>query len=171
MHMQLKQIGTIHSRFKEPAGTLLQPVFDETEMGTVEILPEFTDGLHDLHGFERIWLLYWFHLAPPARLRVTPFRDTLERGVFASRAPCRPNPLGLSCVRLLGIEGNVLTIGGVDALDGTPLLDIKAYVPEYDAFPTSNAGWLDQRAMKRTHADHRFSKPAPTTDKAQRIDP
>ena len=160
MKMQLKQIGTIHSRFKEPAGTLLQPVFDETETGTVEILPEFADGLLDLNGFERIWLLYWLHLAAPVRMRVTPFRDTVERGVFASRAPCRPNPIGLSCVRLLRIEGNVLFIGGVDALDGTPLLDIKAYVPEYDAFPASNAGWLGQRAIKRTHADNRFSMPA-----------
>ena len=162
--MQLKQIGTIHSRFKEPAGTLLQPVFDEKETGTVEILPEFVAGLKDLEGFERVWLLYWLHLAPPARMRVTPFRDTVERGVFASRAPCRPNPIGLSCVRLLRIEGNVLFIGGVDALDGTPLLDIKSYVPEYDAFPASNAGWLGQQAMTRTHADNRFSTPAPKAE-------
>ena len=171
MQMQFTQIGTIHSRFKNPEGALLQPAFDETETGTVEVLPQFADGLRDLDGFERIWLLYWLHLAPPVRLRVTPFRDTVERGVFASRAPCRPNPIGLSCVRLLRMEGNVLFIGGVDALDGTPLLDIKAYVPEYDAFPASNAGWLDQRAMKRTYADNRFSAPIPTAETPPRIEP
>ena len=163
--MQLKQIGTIHSRFKKPEGALLQPVFAEDEMGTVEILPEFAAGLRDLDGFERIWLVYWFHVAPPARLRVVPFRDTVERGVFASRSPCRPNPIGMSCVRLLRIEGNILFIGGVDALDGTPLLDIKAYVPEYDAFTCSRAGWLDRRALNRTHADDRCAT------RTQRIEP
>lgn len=169
--MQLNQIGAIHSRFKDPAGALLQPVFDETETGTVEIRPEFAQGLSDLAGFDRIWLLYGFHLAPPARLQVIPFRDTVERGVFASRSPCHPNPFGLSCVRLHGIERNVLFIGGVDILDGTPLLDIKPYVPEYDAFPSSRAGWLDQRAMKRTHADARFSTPTTTAENAQRTEP
>ena len=154
--MELRRIGTIHSRFKQAEGTLLQPVFAEEEAGTIELLPEFVEGLSDLAGFERIWLLYWFHLAPPSRLRVVPFRDTVERGVFASRSPCRPNPIGLSCVRLHGIERNVLFIGGVDILDGTPLLDIKTYVPEYDSFPNSQAGWLSQRALKRTHADNRF---------------
>ncbi len=86
-----------------------------------------------------------------------PFRDTTERGVFATRAPCRPNAIGLSCVRLLSVAGNVLTIGGVDILDGTPLLDIKPYVPKFDAFPNSRAGWCDQSPPSaRTHADDRF---------------
>jgi tRNA-Thr(GGU) m(6)t(6)A37 methyltransferase TsaA len=86
-----------------------------------------------------------------------PFRDDVERGIFATRAPCRPNPIGLSCVRLLGIERNVLTIGGVDILDGTPLLDIKTYVPEYDAFGQSRAGWIERYGKVRTHADNRFA--------------
>jgi tRNA-Thr(GGU) m(6)t(6)A37 methyltransferase TsaA len=155
----VKSIGTIHSRFHAPAGTLLQPAFGEDEPGTVELLPEYAEGLHDLDGFERIWLLYRMHLAPPPQMRVVPFRDTQAHGVFATRAPCRPNPIGLSCVRLLRIEGCTLFIGGVDILDGTPLLDIKTYVPEYDAFPQSRAGWLERGALRRTHDDGRFSTP------------
>jgi tRNA (adenine37-N6)-methyltransferase len=155
--VQLIPIGVIRSRFREPAGTPLQPVFDPSAQGTVEVFPEYAAGLADLAGFERIWLLYWFDQAPPARLRVVPFRDDVERGIFATRAPCRPNPIGLSCVRLLGVEGNVLTIAGVDMLDGTPVLDIKTYVPEYDAFGHSAAGWLGRCGKVRTHADGRFA--------------
>jgi tRNA (adenine37-N6)-methyltransferase len=159
--MPLVGIGVIHSSYRQPAGTPLQPVFDPDTQGTVEIFPEYANGLQDLNGFERIWLLYWFNRAPPARLRVVPFRDEVERGIFATRAPCRPNPIGLSCVRLLGMERNVLTIGGVDILDGTPLLDIKTYVPEYDAFGQSHAGWLELHGKLRTHADNRFA-PGPS---------
>jgi len=142
--------------FKDPVGTPIQPVFAHGAEGTVEVFPAHADGLHDLDGFERIWLLYWFDRAPAARLRVVPFRDEVERGLFATRAPCRPNPMGLSCVRLLRIEHTLLTVVGVDILDGTPVLDIKPYVPEFDAFPQSRAGWLENRAAGRVLADHRF---------------
>lgn len=93
---------------------------------------------------------------PPPRLRVVPFRDDVRRGLFATRAPCRPNPIGLSCVRLVDIKNNLLTISGVDILDGTPLLDIKPYVPQFDAFTPSRAGWLDGGCQERTRADRRF---------------
>jgi tRNA-Thr(GGU) m(6)t(6)A37 methyltransferase TsaA len=152
----LKPVGVIHSTFKEPAGTPIQPPFAEGAEGIVEVFPEYADGLHDLEGFDRIWLLYWLDRAPSPRLRVVPFRDEVERGLFATRAPCRPNPIGLSCVRLLRIEHNLLTVGGVDVLDGTPLLDIKPYVPEFDAFPQSRAGWLDNPRGGRVIADDRF---------------
>ena len=154
---RLTMIGLIHSPFIEPAGTPIQPSFTEGTEGIVEVFPEYADALQDLDGFERIWLLYWFDRAPSPRLRVVPFRDEVQRGLFATRAPCRPNPIGLSCVRLLGIKCNLLAIGGVDILDGTPLLDIKPYVPGYDAFGQSRAGWLENCRNGRTVADDRFA--------------
>lgn len=155
--IDLKPIGVIHTPFATAVGTPIQPPFAEGTEGIVEVFPEYADGLQDLDGFERIWLLYWLNRAPSPRLRVVPFRDEVQRGLFATRAPCRPNPVGLSCVRLLGIKHHTLTIGGVDILDGTPLLDIKPYVPEYDAFPSSRAGWLENCRNGRTVADDRFA--------------
>ncbi len=150
-------IGVIHSPFRDAPGTPIQSVFADGAEGTVDVLPSYAEGLRDLEGFERLWLIYWLHKASPGLLRVIPFRDTTERGVFATRVPCRPNAIGLSCVRLLSIEANVLTIGGVDVLDGTPLLDIKPYVPQFDAFAGSRAGWCDRSPPSaRTHADDRF---------------
>ena len=150
-------IGVIRSPYHQPAGTPIQPVFAGAVEGTVELLPQFLDGLQDLAGFERIWLIYWLDRAPAARLRVVPFLDTVERGLFATRAPCRPNPIGLSCVRLLAVRGNVLTFYGADILDGTPLLDIKPYVPRFDAFGAARAGWFEQQTTGNTHADGRFT--------------
>jgi len=155
--MQLTAIGVVHSLFTEPAGTPIQPPFAREAEGTVEVFPQYADGLGDLEGFERIWLVYWFDRAPAPRLRVVPFRDDVERGLFATRAPCRPNPIGLSCVRLLKVDGNLLTVAGVDILDGTPLLDIKPYAPQFDAFPRSRSGWLDMRRNDRAIADDRFT--------------
>jgi len=151
-----KPIGLIHSPYRQQSGTPIQPVFAEGIPGTVEVYPEYKDGLLDLAGFERIWLLYLLHCAPPPRLRVIPYRDKVERGIFATRSPCRPNAIGLSCVRLLGVTENVLTVAELDILDGSPLLDIKPYVPEFDSFPKAKAGWLDARRVDRTHADGRF---------------
>ena len=152
----LKTIGVIRSPFRDAPGTPIQPAYGEDATGTVEVFPEFAAGLQDLAGFERIWLLYWFDRSGPARLRVVPFRDTAERGVFATRAPCRPNPMGLSCVRLVSLARNILTVADLDILDGTPLLDIKPYVPVFDAHPDSRAGWLDAAPENRTRADTRF---------------
>ncbi len=152
----LTPIGVIHSPFRAAPGTPIQPASAGEAEGTVEVFPEFEEGLRDLAGFERLWLLYDFDRAGPAQLRVVPFRDTVERGIFATRAPCRPTPIGLSCVRLVAIDGRRLTVAGVDVLDGTPLLDIKPYVPEFDAYPHSRAGWLEASPEQRTHADARF---------------
>jgi len=151
-----KPIGLIHSPFRQQAGTPIQPVFAEGAQGTVELNPEYEEGLLDLIGFERIWLLYWLHCAPPARLRAVPYRDEVERGIFATRSPCRPNAIGVSCVRLLAVSGTILTVGDMDILDGTPLLDIKPYVPDFDSYPNAKAGWLDACRVDRTHADERF---------------
>jgi len=152
----MKPVGVIHSPFARQSGTPIQPVFAEGAQGTIEVYSEYKDGLLDLIGFERIWLLYLLHRAPTARLRVIPYRDKEERGIFATRSPCRPNAIGLSCVRLLGVAENVLTVADLDILDGSPLLDIKPYVPEFDSFPGAKAGWLDARRVDRTHADERF---------------
>lgn len=154
--MELKQIGTIHTPFAEPAGVPIQPRYAAGSEGTVEVFEPFVEGLRDLSGFERIWLVYWFHRAPPARLVVHPFKDDADHGLFATRAPCRPNPIGMSAVRLLSIEGGTLRIGDVDILDGTPLVDIKPYVPEFDHYDVQRIGWM-ARAGDRTTADDRFA--------------
>ena len=152
----LKVIGTVRSTFREAAGTPIQTALAQGVEGSIEVLPEFAPGLKDLQGFERIWLLYWFDRAASVQLVVKPFLDEHEHGVFATRAPCRPNPIGLSCVRLLGVDGRRLRIGDVDILDGTPLLDIKPYAPVLDCFEFSRAGWLQHKAGHGAVADDRF---------------
>ena len=108
------------------------------------MFPEFAAGLRDLEGFSHVYLIYHFHQAGPAKLLVKPFLQDVERGIFATRAPCRPNAIGLSVVELVRREGNVLHLGGVDILDGTPLLDIKPYTAKFDRFETSRNGWQDE---------------------------
>lgn len=154
--LRLRPIGIIHSPYKNPRGTPIQPVFADKVRGEVEVFDEFADALDDLDGFERVWLIFWLHRAGPHRLKVVPYRDTVERGLFATRAPIRPNPIGLSLVRLVGREGNRLQIEGLDILDGTPLLDIKPYIPKTDAFAESKAGWFDAVGSAREAADGRF---------------
>lgn len=153
---QLVPIGIIHSPFTIVDGTPIQPIYSEGAEGTVEIFPESGPGLSDLDGFERIWLIYLFNRASPAKLKIVPFRDNVERGVFATRAPSRPNPIGLSVVRLLGVDGLMLRVADIDILDGTPLLDIKPYISEVDSYPNSRAGWWDSRKIDRKNADGRF---------------
>ncbi|RJS84562.1 tRNA (N6-threonylcarbamoyladenosine(37)-N6)-methyltransferase TrmO [Candidatus Bathyarchaeota archaeon] len=155
-----RPIGVIHSPFKEPVGTPIQPPAATGIEGTVEVYPEYVDGLKDLEGFSHIILIYHFHKAKGARLRVSPYMDADEHGIFATRAPSRPNPIGISTVRLRKIEGNILYISDVDIVDGTPLLDIKPYVPEFDARKSVRIGWLEKRVskLKETRDDGRFSK-------------
>jgi tRNA-Thr(GGU) m(6)t(6)A37 methyltransferase TsaA len=154
--MTLTPIGIIHSPHKQAAGTPVQSALATGVQGTVEVFPEYAAGLRDLGGFERIWLVYWFDRAKPAQLVVTPYLDTTPRGLFATRAPCRPNPLGLSPVRLLGIVGNILQVDGLDMLDKTPLLDIKPYVPAFDAFEAKRIGWCAGVQGRGAVADGRF---------------
>jgi tRNA (adenine37-N6)-methyltransferase len=108
-----------------------------------------------LDGFERIWLIYWFDRARQAEFKVIPYLDREPRGVFATRAPSRPNPIGLSCVRLLAVEGTLLRVADLDVLDGTPLLDIKPYVPDWDVFEVKRVGWYGLARGSRV-ADDRF---------------
>jgi len=163
MKLELTPIGLIHSPHRQAEGTPIQPRWAAGIEGTVKVLPEFAAGLRDLDGFERIWLIFWFDRAREARLEVVPYRDTQTRGVFATRAPSRPNPIGLSCVRLLNIEGPVLRVADLDVLDETPLLDIKPYVPDCDVFAVERTGWYANAHDSRI-ADGRFAQdnPKPT---------
>jgi tRNA-Thr(GGU) m(6)t(6)A37 methyltransferase TsaA len=139
-------IGVIHTSFKEPAETPIQSS-RSTAHGEVEIFPDFVDGLDGVEEFSHLILLYVWHLAPTeVELKVKPFLDNQKYGVFATRYPCRPNPIGISVVQLLEREGNRLKIQGVDMLDETPLLDIKPYVPEFDIHPADRIGWYSRRA-------------------------
>ena len=122
--------------------------------------PRLWDGLRDLVGLERIWLIYWLHKTEGNALLATPFLDQQERG-FSRRAPVRPTPIGISAVRLIGIEGGVLEAADVDMMSGTPLLDIKPYVPEFDSFSASGAGWYDESNSRSRLADGRFGITAP----------
>jgi tRNA-Thr(GGU) m(6)t(6)A37 methyltransferase TsaA len=155
--MKLKPIGVIRTPFTKPAGTPIQPVFAEGAEGRVEVLKNYVDGLKDLEGFDRIWLIYWFDRVSQVNLTVKPFLDAVERGLFATRAPCRPNPIGMSCVRLLRVEGNVLHVADVDILDGTPLVDIKPYAPRFDHYTVERCGWLDSVTPKTPADDGRFT--------------
>jgi tRNA-Thr(GGU) m(6)t(6)A37 methyltransferase TsaA len=154
--MNLRRIGIIHSPHRKADGTPVQAALAAGVQGTIEVFPQYAAGLRDLDGFERIWLVYWFDRAKAAELVVTPYLDTVARGLFATRAPCRPNPIGLSAVRLLGIIGNILHVDGLDILDNTPLLDLKPYVPAFDAFEAKRIGWLGETAGNRAVADGRF---------------
>ncbi len=154
--IRVQVIGRIRTPHRQASGTPIQPSV-ANDAGTVLVDDRFLGALVDVEGFERIWLVYWMDRADPFRPLVVPYRDTRDHGLFATRSPCRPNPIGLSAVRLVGREGNALRVVGVDMLDDTPLLDLKPYVPEFDAYPTSRAGWFeDSGGSGRDTADQRF---------------
>jgi tRNA-Thr(GGU) m(6)t(6)A37 methyltransferase TsaA len=139
-----KPIGVIRSEHTQPEKTPIQPVYSQGCRGRAEVFPEFAAGLRDLEGFSHIYLVYHMHKADEPRLVVKPFLQDMERGVFATRAPCRPNPIGLSIVKLVRREGNILHLDGVDVLDGTPLLDIKPYTAKFDCIEGTRNGWQDE---------------------------
>jgi tRNA-Thr(GGU) m(6)t(6)A37 methyltransferase TsaA len=156
---KLRPIGIIRTPFKTRKGTPIQPSGGRDARGTIELDPEFQEGLADLDGFSHIILLYHFHQATDVTLKVIPFLDSELHGVFATRAPNRPNPIGLSVVKLEKIDGNRLTISDVDILDGTPLLDIKPYIPDFDSREKYRIGWLEGKSHQADakKADDRFN--------------
>ncbi|WP_462324781.1 tRNA (N6-threonylcarbamoyladenosine(37)-N6)-methyltransferase TrmO [Desulfoplanes sp.] len=162
-------IGTIHSPHKALEGMPIQPSGAADVTGTVHVYQDFVQGLKDLEGFSHLILLYAFHASQGFSLEITPFMDTTTHGLFATRAPRRPNPIGLSVVTLVERRGPVLTIRGVDILDGTPLLDIKPFVPKFDSPEVAATGWLETNASKaeKYRSDQRFSQPdtSPSRDK------
>lgn len=154
----MKPIGRVHSPFKELSSMPIQPKGAAEVEAQIEIYPEFAPGLTDLDHFSHVYVIYQFHCAVGSKLRVVPFMDTVERGVFATRSPLRPNPIGLSLVTLLRIEENWLTIKGVDMLDGTPVLDLKPYVARFDEIRESTSGWMQATDEEITNkrSDRRF---------------
>jgi len=154
------EIGVIRSPFADVEGMPIQPEGAKGVAGSVELNPEYAEGLKDLEGFSHVLLIYRFHRSEGYSLLVKPFMDSEVRGLFATRAPRRPNPIGISVVRLVRIEGPILYIEDVDILDGTPLLDIKPFVPAFDCREAERIGWLSERADKvsRTRADKRFKQ-------------
>ncbi|GAB6285141.1 MAG: tRNA (N6-threonylcarbamoyladenosine(37)-N6)-methyltransferase TrmO [Methanoregula sp.] len=151
-------IGTIHSPFTELAGMPIQPAGAKGVRGRIVIREKFLAGLCDLNGFSRIILLYPFHHSQGYSLEVIPFLDTVSHGVFSTRAPRRPNAIGLSIVRLVAVNGCELIIEDIDVLDGTPLFDIKPYTPLFDSYPDEKSGWLDgnKDAVAAAKSDRRF---------------
>ena len=146
--IQYHPIGIIHTPHKTPEGTPIQAAGAKGVAGRIEIFPEYTAGLADLAGFSHIFILYHFHLSRKFSLKVKPFLDDQKRGLFATRAPSRPNPIGLSVVRLIDIKESSLEIQDVDVVDGTPLLDIKPYVPEFDMRQVDKFGWIGEKTGK-----------------------
>lgn len=153
-----RPIGVIRSPFRDPENVPIQPVAAKGVEGSVEIRPEFIGGLKDLEGFSHLVLIYHLHLSQGFSLLVEPFLDDQLRGVFATRAPSRPNPIGLSVVRLVAIVSTTLRIRDVDIVDGTPLLDLKPHVPEVDSQGPYALGWLagKMRKLAVAKSDDRF---------------
>lgn len=151
-------IGTIYSPYKEIQDMPIQPAGAGDVRGTVVLDSAYAEGLEDIEGFSHIILLYLFHRCEGFKMKVEPFLDNRMHGLFATRAPRRPNPIGLSVVPLLRREANTLHVGHIDVLDGTPLLDIKPFVPAFDAPAVTAVGWLegkvDQAIQRRS--DGRF---------------
>jgi len=157
-NIQFHSIGMVHSPFTELKDMPIQPSGASGVEGTLIIHPEYTKGLCDLAGFSHIYLLYFFHRVKEFQLKVTPFLDNQPRGIFATRAPRRPNPIGLSILLLVEINNEVLRVRNIDILDGTPILDIKPYVPAFDQPKNVKIGWLTNvgKGVKSKRSDERF---------------
>ncbi len=147
MEIILRPIGIIHSPFTEKEKMPIQASRSQA-IGHVEIYPEFADGLKDIEALSHIYLIYFFHESSGYALQVKPFLDNQEHGIFATRYPYRPNAIGISIVKLLFREENILTIEGIDTLDKTPLLDIKPYIPDFDLRTDVHTGWYETRSKE-----------------------
>ena len=161
MKWMFSPIGMIRSPFQDVKGMPIQASGARNVPGRVILDKAYEEGLADIEGFSHILLIYVFHRSKGYRLVVKPFLDDRRHGVFATRAPRRPNPIGLSVVELVKREKNVLHISGVDVLDHTPLLDIKPYAPAFDVAPATSVGWLEGKNAGMTQADERFSESDP----------
>lgn len=160
MRIELNPIGYIKTPFNSKKDMPIQPTGAKGIEGTIEIDQKFAEGLKDLDGFSHIVLIYHFHQSEGYNLTVVPFMDDKMHGVFSTRAPRRPNPIGMSVVKLNKIENNVLYIENIDVLDGTPVLDIKPFIPDVDSPEVNKLGWLEGKSKKMADkkSDNRFNK-------------
>lgn len=160
MEITFNPIGIIHSPFRKLEEMPIQPAGAQGITGMIEVYPPYTPALQDLDGFSHIYVLYFFHESHGWKPKVIPFLDQQERGLFATRAPHRPNPIGLSVLKILAISSNQIQVSNVDILDGTPLLDIKPYVPQFDSAENIRIGWIEQniRHVEKVRTDRRFAK-------------
>jgi len=149
MEIRLAAIGIIHTDHTTKEEAPIQGAFNPDAVGTVELFPEFAEGLKDIELFSHIYLFYHFDRAEPGELIRQPFLDDTPHGIFATRHPCRPNGIGITVVRLTERSGNMLTVKGIDVLDGTPLLDIKPYVPRFYCHPEASEGWFAGKDNRR----------------------
>lgn len=158
MKIEFSPIGIIHTPFKNVNNMPVQPTADASAEGWIEIYDEFSEGLADLGGFSHIYLIFHLHESKGSRLKVIPFLDTVERGIFSTRSPARPNPVGLSLVKLVSVTGNILKIQGLDILDGTPLIDIKPFVPMFEDAGDVRTGWFSgkEKEIQGKLSDGRF---------------
>lgn len=158
--IKYEPIGVIHSPFKDAKGMPIQPSGAQGVKGTVDVFEKYCAGLKDIEGFSHVILVYHFHLSKGYSLEVKPFMDEKTHGIFAVRGPARPNPIGISTVRLVKVEGRTLHIEDVDIIDGTPLLDIKPYVPDFDHRGGERVGWLSEKLsnMKQKRSNGRFTQ-------------
>lgn len=164
VNFAVRPIGFVRSPFVEKVEAPRQAVAEGAEgvAGRVEVLPEHEHALCDLEGFDRVWLLFWFHEANGSRSKVLPPRSDRKRGVFATRSPHRPNPIGMSAVRLERVDGLVLHVRDLDLIDGTPVIDIKPYIPYADAFPDAKSGWVGAASDPRASWAVTFTADAET---------
>lgn len=146
--MTIQPIGIIHTPFYGKEEAPVQGAFQPEAVGMVEVFPEFSAALKDIEAFTHLYLIYRFDRAGEIELVRAPFLDDEPHGIFATRHPCRPNGLGLSVVRLLSREVNVLRVAGIDVLDATPLIDIKPYIPRFDSYPDAGEGWLTDKESR-----------------------
>lgn len=155
----INPIGIIRTPHTDIKNMPIQPIAAEGIKGYIEIFPQYVNGLKDIDGFSHITLLYHFHKINGYELEVVPFMDVESRGIFSCKAPKRPNAIGMSTVKLLGVENNKLYIEQVDMLDGTPLIDIKPFYPRYDNRENVKIGWLENNKdlpVEALRADERF---------------
>jgi tRNA (adenine37-N6)-methyltransferase len=157
--ISVETIGIIHSPFTELKGMPIQSLGVQSAEGRVVVDEAYAEGLADLDGFSHIYLVYRFHKASRMELQVIPYMDTVKRGVFATRSPLRPAHIGISVVELLNVSGNVLAVRGLDVLDGTPLIDIKPYIPQFDCWQNATSGWMkaSRPDVERRRSDDRFA--------------
>jgi tRNA-Thr(GGU) m(6)t(6)A37 methyltransferase TsaA len=147
MKHKIEEIGVIHSPYSTKESCPIQGAVKPDGIGTIDIYPEYRDGLKDIETFSHIILLYLFDRAGDIQLIRPTFLDDTPHGVFASRHPCRPNSIGLSIVRLDSRSGNTLHVSGIDVLDGTPLIDIKPYIPRFDHVDSAGNGWTGDKKL------------------------